>query len=90
MEKEQFLSAIQQIGTCEDDAQRRTLLTDMENDISQLFDNNAKLTDTNAQLVQDMEDLRAANLDLFKKLGKGKAGGGEPGGEPDDDNEPKP
>lgn len=90
MDKEQFLTAIQTIGTCEDDAQRRTLLSDMESNVSQLFDTNAELTQTNKQLNKDMEDLRAANLDLFKKLGKGAAGGGEPGKDPEDPTEPKP
>lgn len=70
MDKETFLSKIQEIGTCEDEVQRRTILAEVQDEVSKVYDTNNDLVETNKKYVEDNEDLRRANLDLFKRIGK--------------------
>ena len=86
MDKAQFLSKIQEIGTCEDDAQRRALLAEVNDGISEVFDNVDSLTETNNSLTANNETLREANMQLFLRVGEKKdpedltppGGGSEP------------
>ena len=68
MVKEEFLNKIQEIGTCEDEVQRRTMLAELSSEATTLFETNEALTSTNDNLNKDMESLRQANLDLFKMI----------------------
>lgn len=79
MDKEQFLKAIKDIGTEEDEVQRRDLLTKLSDDINNIFDTNESLKQTNETLTQektqyeqDMETLRQANMKLFLRVGAEK------------------
>lgn len=76
MDKNTFIERIKEIGLCEDDVNRRTLLASLETDISGVFDSLEENTNTINSLNNtieknnsDMEDLRKANLELFKKVG---------------------
>ena len=68
MDKDTFLSKIQEIGTCEDEVQRRTMLAELSTEATNLYETNETLTSTNDNLTKDMESLRQANLDLFKMI----------------------
>ena len=72
MDKEQFNSLIAQIGTCEDDAQRRELLAQLQESGSSDYDKITELETKNNQLNQDNETLRSANMQLFLRIGDHK------------------
>lgn len=72
MDKDTFLSKIQEIGTCEDEVQRRTMLAELSTEATTLYETNETLTSTNDNLNKDMESLRKANMDLFKMVGSTK------------------
>lgn len=67
--KENFNDLIQQIGTTEDEVQRRELLTSLSDNVAPIFDDITSLTDTNTQLTTDNETLRSANMKLFLRVG---------------------
>lgn len=93
MDKSTFIEKIKEIGTCEDDVNRRGLLTALSEDIEKVFDDLTESTNTidglNKTIEQnniDMEDLRKANMDLFKRIGSNTPGKVEqeiPGIEPE-------
>ena len=72
MNKEEFLNAITEIGTCEDEVIRRERLAEMQEAVSEVFDTNTALTETNATLTGDNEKLREANMKLFLRVGESK------------------
>lgn len=69
MDKETFLQLVTEIGTCEDDANRRALLGQLSNDVGGVFDERDTLTTNNNNLTNDNEQLRAANMKLFLQVG---------------------
>ena len=72
MDKQKFLEQITAIGTCEDEADRRTMLTALSADVEGVFEENATLTQQNQEYVTANEKLRQANMELFLQIGKGK------------------
>lgn len=72
MKKEDLAARIQAIGTCEDEAQRRTLLAEFQTDCEADYDNLANLQTQNQNLTADNENLRAANMKLFLRVGESK------------------
>lgn len=79
MDKATFLKKIKEIGTCEDDAQRRTLLAEINDEVSNVFDENETLktekedlSTINEQYKNDCETLRQANMKLFLRVGNDK------------------
>lgn len=70
MKRQEFIDKLKEIGTCDDDVQRRTMLADLETEVSKDYDNLETLTTTNATLTEDNEKLRKANMDLFLHMGK--------------------
>lgn len=72
MEKQEFLSRLTAIGSCEDDVERRELLAQLSDDASKDYDNLATLTETNTSLLNDNEKLRSANMQLFLRIGEDK------------------
>lgn len=72
MDKQAFLDTLTQIGTCEDETQRRDMLATLSGEATTLFDNHATLTSQNESLTQANEDLRAANMKLFLQVGANK------------------
>lgn len=70
MDKAEFLNKIKEIGTCEDEATRRTLLTEMSDDVSTLYDRADKLETENKDYIERNEKLRKANMELFLQVGE--------------------
>lgn len=74
MDKVTFQNKIKEIGTCEDEAQRRELLTQLEEAVTPDYDRLTELETTNETLASDNESLRSANMKLFLRVGDHKAG----------------
>ena len=72
MEKQDFLDRILEIGKCEDDVQRRDLLSQLSEEASKDYDNLKTLTESNESLKNDNETLRDANMKLFLRVGEAK------------------
>ena len=70
MKKEEFTAKIQEIGQCEDEATRRTLLAELNQAAGEDYDSFATATATAESLRTENEDLRKANLRLFKMVGE--------------------
>lgn len=73
MDKNEFLEVIKQIGTEADDVQRRTMLTELSDKISGIFDSNTELMEKNKSFEEDNEKLRSANMQLFLRVGANKS-----------------
>ena len=69
MDKEQFNTLIKEIGTCEDDSQRRGLLAKLQDEMSPNFDKMTELEENNEKLNKDNESLRSTNMQLFLRVG---------------------
>ena len=81
MDKETFLSKIIEIGTIEDDVQRRTLLTEISDAVSEVYDNvdslNVTIDSLNGNLTkanENLEKAQAENMKLFLRVGEQKTG----------------
>lgn len=72
MEKQEFLDRVVAIGSCDDEVQRRELLSQLSDEASKDYDNLATLTETNSSLLTDNEKLRSANMQLFLRIGESK------------------
>jgi hypothetical protein len=72
MDKEQFLSSITEIGSLEDIAEVRAKLTELSDDVSNIFDLNSEVSEKVTKLEEDNEKLRSANMQLFLKVGSQK------------------
>lgn len=75
MKKEEFEAKIQAIGTCEDDAQRRTLLAELNNEVGADYESFTTANTTAETLRNENEELRKANLKLFLMVGNDDDGG---------------
>ena len=82
MDKVELTNRIQEIGTCEDNAQRLELLTQLRENLETDYDRLTNLEAQNNQLSSDNEDLRSANMKLFLRIGEQKAPAKEPFDEP--------
>ncbi|MBQ8426175.1 MAG: hypothetical protein IJX16_00220 [Clostridia bacterium] len=72
MEKQEFLNRVVAIGQCDDDVQRRELLSQLSEEAGKDYDNLATLTETNATLLNERETLREANMKMFLRIGEAK------------------
>lgn len=79
MDKSTFLSKIMEIGTITDDVERRTMLTEISDAISEVYDNmdnlNITINSLNENLDKvngDLEKANKANMDLFLRVGEQK------------------
>lgn len=72
MLKQDFLDKIQAIGTCEDDVERRTLLAELSDEGSKIFDDFEEVSASNKKYMEDNERIRAANMELFLQVGEKK------------------
>ena len=72
MDKEKFLEVIKEIGTCEDEVERRTKLTELSEGVVNIFDSNSDLESKNIKYLEEMEKLREANMQLFLRVGSNK------------------
>lgn len=78
MDKVTFQRKISEIGTCEDEAQRREMLTQLQEEVTGDYDRLTDLEATNNQLTSDNESLRSANMKLFLRVGDHKAQDNDP------------
>ena len=72
MKKNEFTERLQAIGAEEDEAQRRELIAQLIEDGGKDYDDHAAAVEARDQFMQDNEDLRAANMKLFKRIGDHK------------------
>lgn len=72
MDKDKFLEVIKEIGTCEDEVERRTKLTELSEEVVNIFDSNSELESKNTKYQEEMEKLREANMQLFLRVGSNK------------------
>ena len=69
MDKNKIINKITEIGQCEDDATRRELLTQLQEDINTDYDHFGEIETANTNLTNDNEKLRSANMKLFLRIG---------------------
>lgn len=69
MTREEVMSALTEIGTCEDAAQRRQLITNVTEAVTGVFDSNDTLTSANTKHEADIKKLQEYNMQLFLKVG---------------------
>ena len=72
MEKQDALKRITEIGKCDDEVQRRELLTQLGEELTKDYDSLALLTENNETLKKDNEELLRANQKLFQRIGADK------------------
>lgn len=72
MDKVEFQNRITAIGACENEAERRELLTQLQEAASTDYDRMAQLETDRTQLTADNEALRSANMKLFLRIGDHK------------------
>ena len=73
MDRNELLDVINNIGTCEDEGERRTMLDSLRDEINGVYDENENLTSRNDELVKANENLRSTNMDMFLQLGEQKS-----------------
>lgn len=86
MLKEDFTTRMAEIGSCEDDVERRTLIANLTKDVETDYDERDSLTQQNKQLADDLDKTQKANMDLFLQVTAKKepdGNGGEPEPEPE-------
>ena len=69
MDKLEFANKIQAIGSATSDADRLELLAQLQEEAEKDYDRFTAIDNTNKQLSSDNEDLRSANMKLFKRIG---------------------
>lgn len=69
MTREEFEALIQEIGTTEDEAQRRTLLANLQNETGSIFEENETLQNSNNELTESVKNLQSENYKLFTQIG---------------------
>lgn len=67
--KDELLARLTDIGTTADDAERRSLLTLISEDINAVYDANETLTAANTKFEADNKKLQEYNMQMFLKLG---------------------
>lgn len=68
MTREELNQALTDIGTVTDEAQRRTLITQVTGAVNELFQNNDTLTQSNTQFEQQVKQLQGYNMDLYLQV----------------------
>ena len=68
MTRDELQSRLQEIGTCEDDAERRTLIASLSEDASADYDAHAAVVAERDQLQTANKQLQDYNMDLFKRI----------------------
>lgn len=72
MEKEDFLKQISEIGTCENDVERRELLASLQEEVIKDYDTLKTLTETNESLLNERNSLYEANMKMFLRVSADK------------------
>lgn len=69
MDKETFLTKVQELGQLETPEEMRAGLAELQDGVSEVFDANANLTSQHEADTKEMEAIRQANMKLFTQLG---------------------
>lgn len=69
MTREELLQLLTDIGTCEDAAERRSMLTQVTEAVTGVYDTNDTLTASNTKFEEDNKKLQEYNMQLFLKVG---------------------
>ena len=69
MDKETFLTKVQELGQLETAEEMRAGLAELQDGVSEVFDANANLTSQHEVAIKEMEAIRQANMKLFTQLG---------------------
>ena len=69
MDKETFLTKVQELGQLETAEEMRAGLAEIQDGVSEVFDANANLTSQHETDIKEMEAIRQANMKLFTQLG---------------------
>lgn len=69
MDKDTFLAKVKEIGTMETAEEMRAGLAELQNGVTEVYDNNAKLSEQHEHDTIEMEAIRQANMKLFTQLG---------------------
>ena len=72
MDKETFTKKIKEIGSMESIEEVRAGLVELNNNVSDIYDTNATLTEQHEADIKEMEAIRQANMKLFTQLGTEK------------------
>jgi predicted nuclease with TOPRIM domain len=69
MDKDLFIEKIKEAGLCEDMVKVRGILAEIQDEVTKVYDESLTMSETLKKNEEDMESLRKANMDLFKKIG---------------------
>lgn len=69
MDKETFLTKVQELGQLETAEEMRACLAELQEGVTGVFDANANLTSQHEVDIKEMEAIRQANMKLFTQLG---------------------
>lgn len=72
MDKETFHKKITELGTIEDETQRREILAEISEEVDKVYDERETITAEVEQLREDNENVRKANMKLFTRIGANK------------------
>lgn len=75
MTRQEMLDALTNIGTCEDDIERRGLIATLQDSLGEDYDELDNLRTTNATLTSDNERIREENMKLFLRVSEPNNGG---------------
>lgn len=73
MDKDALLNLIKDIGTIDDEVERRTKLSNLTDEVTSLYDTRVTLEGEKTKFEEDNEKLRKANMELFLKVGSTKS-----------------
>ena len=67
--KDELMERLTNLGTLENDAERRAIITELSTDLSSVYDANETLKASNFSLEADNKKLQEYNMQLFLRVG---------------------
>lgn len=67
--RESFNDLVQRIGTCEDSTERTTLLAELSDGVSPIFESVQSLEQQNSDLNNRIKEVQDRNMELFLRVG---------------------
>ena len=69
MTREELLNKLTELGTIDDGAQRRQIVTELTDEVKLVYDSNETLTASNSKYEADNKKLQEYNMQLFLRVG---------------------
>lgn len=69
MTRDELLQKLTEIGTTDDAAQRRQMITEVTDEVKGVYDSNETLTTANTKFEADNKKLQEYNMQLFLRVG---------------------